>query len=123
MCYAGTANYICHTVSALSASSRNIAGDVSAFIVAPNFLHRMNNVELQLSDLEAARVIVLSHYHLGPWTLRIFSPLHLNRSRPSLLTICIAHHNRHFTGTSQQRLGNSDGSKDCKFVCISACSF
>ncbi len=32
----------------------------------------MPNVELQLSDLEAARVIVLSHYHLGPGTLRIF---------------------------------------------------
>ncbi len=44
----------------------------------------------QLSDLEAARVIVLSHYHLG---------------------------------TSQQRLGNVDGSKDCKYALEMAARF
>ena len=64
---AGAPHHLRHPLPPLPTTSRNIAGTLSHFHSNLQTLIRKYTPDkrLQLSDLEAARVIVLSHYHLG----------------------------------------------------------
>jgi hypothetical protein len=58
---AGAADHHCHTVSSVPAPARHISGNSTH----QRSTFKTSHHHSQLSDLEAARVIVLSHYHIG----------------------------------------------------------